>query len=182
MRGGGIFINGAAAPIIKNCIIENCRANNGGGISILDNNPEEEYEEGDPNAPSVARIEGCTIRGNTADNNGGGFWITNSSPVIVNTIIAHSANLGLKNASPPARVSHVLLFGNGRDGGNTPLDESVVLGKDPLFTNSYELQDGSPAIDRGTLRPGVAYSGDAPDIGAREFWVSPAGRSAHQSR
>lgn len=44
---------------------------------------------------------------------------------------------------------------------------------DPAFTDEakrvFALRRGSPAVDRGSLIPGVTYSGSAPDIGAFEI-------------
>ena len=147
--------------IARNLILDNAMV----GIALMGNATTRENYEGDIVEERIDVVHN-TIAGNPYGITGGGNLL------IVNTIIAYAAKLGLKNAAPPARVSHILLFENGRDAENTPLDKSVIVGVDPLFADGYLLQAASPAINRG-MPLGEPYSGDAPDIGAREFETAP---------
>jgi parallel beta-helix repeat protein len=72
--GGGIWVY-QASPTIKNCVIRNCTAVRGGGISCQDG--------------SSPTIENCTIADNTttSDNGGGIDCFMSSSPTIVNCTI-----------------------------------------------------------------------------------------------
>ena len=147
--------------IVRNLILNNAMV----GIALMGNATTRETYEGDAVSEKIHVVHN-TIVGNPYGITGGGNLL------IANTIVAHAAKLGLKNVHPPAQVSHVLLFGNGRDVENTPLNKSVITGVDPLFADGYRLQPASPAIDKGTPM-GEPHSGNAPDIGAREFQNAP---------
>ncbi len=54
----------------------------------------------------------------------------------------------------------------------TNIFSSGNLKVDPMFTGSFGLQYGSPAIDVG-LNVGLPFYGAAPDIGAYEYYVAP---------
>jgi 3-phytase len=87
---------------------------------------------------------------------------------VVNTIVAGSQDVALKNLSQPGQVTHVLLADNGSDGVNTYLDASNVLTDDPRLAWDGRPRDGSPAVDAGAVIGDLAFVGGAPDIGAHE--------------
>ena len=73
LAGGGIYIEGSS-PTIRNCMIINCSADDGGGIFC------------DFEASPI--IENCTLSNNSANNLGGGFYChDDSSPTLKNLTI-----------------------------------------------------------------------------------------------
>ena len=54
----------------------------------------------------------------------------------------------------------------------TNIFSSGNLKVDPMFTGSFGLQYGSPAIDVG-LNVGLPFYGAAPDLGAYEYYIAP---------
>lgn len=77
-RGGGIYVRGAS-PILRNLIVEDCLAVDGGGIFIAD-------------APG-AIVEDCEIRGNEATDDVGGLAVFQSDNALVQHCFIHH-NLG----------------------------------------------------------------------------------------
>ncbi|MCK4887825.1 MAG: hypothetical protein KAS96_10590, partial [Planctomycetes bacterium] len=74
--GGGIGAKNISSPTIRNCIVTECVAQNGGGGI----------------ASSGARIENCLILGNYAGWAGGGLWTDHSSVEIINcTVVDNKA-------------------------------------------------------------------------------------------
>lgn len=70
--GGGIMILNSS-PTIKNCIISDNEAGNGGGISCSVNS-----------SPIIAH---CILSGNSAEVHGAGIWCDRSNPTITNCTI-----------------------------------------------------------------------------------------------
>ena len=66
-NGGGFWFSNSS-PSIINCVIENCRANRGGGIALYNG--------------SNAAITNCRFIGNLASDDGGGIFFEESSPLI----------------------------------------------------------------------------------------------------
>ena len=85
--------------------------------------------------------------------------------------------------------SNVLVYNNISDvdiGVGTDKQNNLVT-SDPRFVNAsggdFHLQAGSPAIDAGRQIPGITdgFAGNAPDIGAYEFGVTPWTAGANTS-
>ena len=85
--------------------------------------------------------------------------------------------------------SNVLVYNNLSDvdiGVGTDKQNNLVT-SDPRFVNAsggdFHLQAGSPAIDAGRQLPGITdgFAGNAPDIGAYEFGVTPWTAGANTS-
>lgn len=150
---------------------------------------------------SVENYQGASLRErigiyhNTLTGNDHGIT-GGDSLIIVNNIIAHSANIGLKNAGAGSVAAHNLFFANGVDYAQSNVDVGTTLFEDPLLLPDRSLSTDSPAIDAGTaafeahgrlvwtLEPGE-YSGSAPDLGAVERTdtadvVDPAGNTVLQ--
>jgi hypothetical protein len=98
----------------------------------------------------------------------------------VNNIISNSSVLGLKNVDATSTVAYTLFFGNAVDYIASNVDTSTTLAADPLYSSTFGLQAGSPAIDSGTTSfvhntetvldiPPSEYSGVTADLGWREF-------------
>jgi parallel beta-helix repeat protein len=92
LRGGGIALFGCGLPVIYACRIENnvtgATDGDGGGVSLqvaVPNLPLLTWDQKNLDRAFVtyARIIGCTIQGNRAQDDGGGIYITNASRVIV---------------------------------------------------------------------------------------------------
>ncbi len=119
---------------------------------------------------------------NTFDGND--YGITGGDNLIaVNNIVSNSKYLGLKNIDGNSTVEHTLFFGNTDDQIGSNVNTATTIQEvDPLYTDTFELQAGSPAIDAGTasfvyddtelvldILPSD-YSGTAPDLGWDEFY------------
>ena len=85
--------------------------------------------------------------------------------------------------------SNVLVYNNISDvdiGVGTDKQNNLVT-SDSRFVNAsggdFHLQSGSPAIDAGRQLPGITdgFAGNAPDIGAYEFGVTPWTAGANTS-
>ena len=88
------------------------------------------------------------------------------------------AKKGVNNVDAGSTVSHTLFNGNALDYSGSNVDLATMASGDPLYTSSYGLQSGSPAIDAGTdsfsydgetVLTILGYSGSAPDLGWSEF-------------
>ncbi len=79
-------------------------------------------------------------------------------------------------------MDYCLFFKNQTDCDRGIAKGSNILAEDPNFkdTKTFELSEGSPAIDTGTAKyaevlkiPDGAYDGSAPDLGAKELVKHP---------
>lgn len=90
-NGGAIYVS--SSPIIKECLIYDCQAADGGGIYVA--------------AGSEVRIENCTIVENTATNGAG---VAFESATVANefnrNIVAYNNGEGLYDASGVAEISY----------------------------------------------------------------------------
>ncbi len=77
--GGGLQISSGSSPTIRNCIITNCYAQKGGGVSCA----------GDGTNPL---FENCTITYNTAERGGGVLCDTSAAPVFYSCDISHNTS------------------------------------------------------------------------------------------
>ena len=99
-RGGAIHCNNSS-PTFRNCLINNCHANDdGGGIFLLgssnptisnctiNGNTTNDCGGGIGCYSLGAMIDSCTISGNRSNNGGGGIRINYSNPTISNSTIS----------------------------------------------------------------------------------------------
>ena len=79
-------------------------------------------------------------------------------------------------------VDYCLFFNNQINYDSGITKGSHILTENPNFkdTKTFELSEGSPAIDAGTVKytavlkiPNGAYNGSAPDLGAKELAKHP---------
>ncbi len=66
--GGGLRFDGTASPLIRNCRIEDCAADDGGGVYV--------------SAAAAPRFEWCTLIGNTADDDGAGAYLEGNGATV----------------------------------------------------------------------------------------------------
>lgn len=113
---------------------------------------------------------------------GNPFGITGSSNMLVlNNIIANSAQSGLKQASGSSLASYNIFWNNGTDYTDSNVDVAASLFKDPRFDANYNLLPGSVCIDAGAASMlwngqtvnAPAYNDLAPDLGAKERALLP---------
>ena len=140
--GGGIScgsISVSASPTIRDCVIENCTANYGGGI----------YYYSSPNS----LLENCIIRGNGTPGAGGGVYarLSEGLNIVGGSIVGNTAELSgggiCYYSSPNAQLEGSLILGNTTltgDGGGVYVDQSAGLNivGGWLIGNTAELNGG----------------------------------------
>jgi parallel beta-helix repeat protein len=184
-EAGGILCEDNSNPTISNCVISE-NSGIGGGIYTA--------------ASSTPIIENCTISGNSAYDWGGGISISNTSAIIVNTIIeGNTGNGGIYfYGATIASITYGDFYNNenGNFTGNPPpnLGEIVTTNAngdscdifmniflDPLFVNpsagNYHLQAASPCIDAGDPTYPLDPDTTIADIGA--FYYDQSGWVNH---
>ncbi len=142
------------------------------GLGLMDNGDTiEDYR-------AASMPERIHVFNNTFDGNK--YGITGGDNLIaVNNIISRSTVLGLKNVDAASMVANTLFWSNGQNQIGSNLDLATTFFGDPLYTPSFGLGVGSPAIDAGTATfthsgetvltiPPSAYTGTAPDLGPYE--------------
>lgn len=167
--GGGIY-NFSATAIIQNSTISSNKASKGGGVYAY-------YGDN-------VTIQNCTIAFNSAKAHGGGILEAHGAVTMDSTIVA-------RNSAPSgpdckgAVSANESLFGTAA--GATINGSNNQLNTDPLLsplsdhggpTQTYGLQAGSPALDKGSNPAGLLFDqrgtghprqvGAAVDIGAFE--------------
>ena len=118
--GGGIYCEGSS-PLIRDCIIKNNSANEGGGAGIFCYNASPVFQ-------------GCTITENQTDDVGGGFYArTGSSPEFYNcNFFDNTAEFGagcyIRNTSTPI-LTNVIFNQNtaNNSGGGIAMKDGVNL-------------------------------------------------------
>ncbi len=125
------YIHPTFTANIQNCVIVN---NGGHGIGIQ---------------PQTARITNCTIMNNA----GSGVATTTSGTLsILNSIICNNTKYALENGG---NVSYSNLWNNKEGKVKYNSTEGMgIIEQDPLLTDDYKLQPGSPCIDAGDPFPG----------------------------
>jgi len=169
--GGGMFIGSNSNPILTNVTISgNTAEEYGGGMHLLYSHP---------------ILTNVTIVNNTAIDEGGGMSLHMSTwdyPILTNTIIYYNSpqSIALYFGDEIPIITYSNIEGGWAGYGN--------ISSNPLFTSplleDFTLQAGSPCIDSGTaffiwegdtlvnLNPDEYY-GNAPDMGAFEFYEEP---------
>lgn len=100
--------------------------------------------------------------------------------IVLNNLFINSTTLALKNVDTNSAVAYNLFWNNKENSQGTNIVRNTNLFSDPMLDENAELQLGSPAIDAGAARfewksevvldlQSGAYSGAAPDLGAREL-------------
>ena len=133
-HGGGISIHECSPDVVNNLIVDNKAGSLGGGICV-----------GDLTSRPV--LINNTIVANTALLYGGGFYCTEASPVIFNSILWYNEapngdQIYLEDGSIQVAYSNILWGWDGE--GNIDLDPLFAL-NDSL----YHLSDSSPCINAG---------------------------------
>ncbi len=99
--------------------------------------------------------------------------------IAVNNIVSGSIVQGFKNIDGGSIVSHTLFWNNLSNQTGSNMVPATTYTGNPLYTASYGLGAGSPAIDAGTATfsyngqpvltiPPSDYAGSAPDLGRSE--------------
>lgn len=99
--------------------------------------------------------------------------------IALNNLFLNSSAFGLKNINGNSIVAYNLFWHNGKDSEGSNLDPANNLFTDPFLDTKYQIQQDSPAIDRGIALfewngetvldlPSSDYLGAAPDLGAYE--------------
>ncbi len=142
------------------------------GLGLMDNGVTvEDYR-------AASMPERIHVFNNTFDGNK--YAITGGDNLIaVNNIISNSTTLGLKNIDASSIVAHTLFWNNAQDQVGSNMDLATTYSGNPLYTPSFGLGAGSPAINAGTATfthngetvltiPPSDYAGSAPDLGPFE--------------
>lgn len=111
-RGGGAIV--PAWAHVRNCVVEQCEANQGGGLyleagatvsgTVLKNNTAEDggaiYADNEnANSASRAHVVSCTITDNTATSEGGGIYLEEGALMAINTVVWNNTAPSDKNIS-----------------------------------------------------------------------------------
>jgi len=99
--------------------------------------------------------------------------------IALNNLFVSSSNTALKGVDGGSIAAYQLFWNNGADNQGSNLDLSTTIKADPLFDLTYQLREGSTAIDAGANffgwggetildLPGGDYFGTAPDLGKYE--------------
>lgn len=201
--GGAIFVELFPAPTFESCRFDGNSATGpngrGGAVYTKESSPRfvnclfvsnltpAGYGYGGAiyaSLTSSPRIENSTMLNNTAFQ-GGAIYSDNSSPSVLNSIIAFNTE-GLRRASGSFALTHNNVYGNGVNyAGAGP--GSGDISADPLFVNrtagDYHLTAWSPCVDAGENEPTLpAYDmegkwrvwGGRPDMGALEYFTPAA--------
>ena len=147
-KGGGLMLNGGT---VRNCIISDNTATNGGGVYLASNAVLQSCRitgnnarfGGGVNIGGTGSVQNCTIAGNSATNSGGGLYSTVSATVFNSIIFSNTAPTGT-NYSVSGIMSSTFNCA-------TPLLAGANnIAIDPQLTPSLLLKSTSPCIDAGT--------------------------------
>ena len=129
-RGGGIKIDGGAAPVIRFCrLVRNSADEGGGGMSIVKSSPLISNCSFTDNTAtdggalflheSTATIAGCDVRRNEALEAGGGVLADQGAPLFTNCLILNNKGrwgAGFYCVESSAVLKHVTIAGNDSTG------------------------------------------------------------------
>ena len=151
--GSGMYLHHSNPTLTNVTITDNLATTSGGGMYLLHSNP---------------TLTNVTIANNTAEY-GGGMVVSTSNPILTNSIIWGNSpeSIYILSGTPLITYSDI-------EAENTWTDEGNI-NSDPLFTEDYILQAGSPCINAGTIIEDMEYCGDAPDMGAYEYCEEECG-------
>ena len=148
------------------------QANKIAGLGLMDNGATHE----DLRAASIPEriyLINNTFAGNPYSVSGG------DNLIALNNIFFNSNMLALKKVDGNSIAAYNLFWNNTTDNQGSNIDDSTSLFADPLLDAKYQLQPGSPAIDRGATHfewkgevvlnlPSGDYFGTSSDLGAYE--------------
>lgn len=167
--GGGLYCEWSSSPIVINSVFTaNSARYSGGGMYIYRN--------------SAPRIINCTVAYNSASNHGGGIYSYNSTPEVVNTVVALNSS-GIYRSGGSLTLRHNCVWGNtsyNYKGVTDPTGTNGNISADPLLTgHNAHLLPSSPCINAGDNGAVVSGWDDIDDearladgqvdIGADEF-------------
>ena len=173
-KGDGVQLIDYPANSKRKFVIERnlFRNNQQVGLGLMDNGEtNEDYRA----ASMPERIE---VFNNTFHANR--YAITGGDNLIaVNNIVSGSTVQGFKNINGSSIVSHTLFWNNLSNQAGSNMTAATTYAGDPLYTASFGLGAGSPAIDAGTASfshnsqtvltiPPSEFAGSAPDLGQSE--------------
>lgn len=146
--GAGIYVQGGAATIRFNLIVDNTAEASGGGMTIVD---------------ASALVENNTIVGNTASA-GAAMWASGGAPTVLHNIFwGNSSPTPISGAGPITGTIAYCLVQGGFPG-------TGIIDADPLFVDAgigdYHLGVGSPCIDAGDPLAPLEGDGTIVDLGA----------------
>jgi len=153
----------------------NCK---GSGVSMMANEHSDENHEGSD------MVENVVVYNNTFYGCNHGMTLSPKAIVLNNIFSNCLKGVGkgkyITSDNDKSLVDYCLFFKNQIDYDSGITKGSNILTEDPNFrdTKTFELSEGSPAIDAGTATyaevlkiPDVAYNGSAPDLGAKELAI-----------
>ncbi|MBW6463515.1 MAG: right-handed parallel beta-helix repeat-containing protein [Bacillota bacterium] len=140
-RGSGVLVSGGSSPLIEKCIIEDNTAEFGAGIAVFDSSPtiRDNLITGNSGflggglfiEESSPLVQDNTITGNRAEMGSGMVIISNSSPNVIDNVIADNtaARLGggivvAVNSTPVIRDNVITANRAERNGGGLLIEES----------------------------------------------------------
>ena len=155
----------------------NCK---GSGVSMMANEHSNENHEGSD------MVENVVVYNNTFYGCNHGMTLSPKAVVLNNIFFNCQKGVGkgkyITSGNDKTFVDYCLFFKNRNDYDHGISKGSNILTEDPKFkdTETFELSQGSPAIDAGTTKyaevlriPNRAYNGSAPDLGAKELTKRP---------
>jgi len=159
--GGGVYFYNYSSPSLENVTISgNSSFYHGGGIYCS------HYS-----SPSLVNV---TISDNSADGDGGGIYSTNSSPVLINSILWNDSPDEIYINSGSVTATYSDIEGGFTGTGNIdsyPLFVDPVNGDYNLTWANYPIPDTtmSPCIDAGDPASPLDPDGTIADMGAYYF-------------
>lgn len=161
--------------IERNTIVDNAMA----GLGCMANGNTNENFAGAPLIEEV-QVVNNVFSGNASGITGG------DKMLVMNNIIANSAQVGLKRVSASSTASHNDFWNNGTDFTTSNLNTASTIFLNPLLDADYRPQPGSPCLDIGAVSLlwngetvyAPPFNGPAPDLGAKEVFASSPGRSS----
>lgn len=140
-EGGAVWLGGQGAGLVENCLIENNRAELGGGVMLINSEP-------------VMTIRDCEIRGNLATVAGGGLFAVHVGAILENLLV-HGNTSEFKGGG----VSLSALHPGSRLEGCTIVDNAGAIGSALRLAAgmTVELRRCLLAFNRG----GQAFDADA---------------------
>ncbi len=159
--GGGLLVcTGSASVVVQNCLIADNRitATNGSGGGLFYTG--ETGVKSGPN-PFDARVESCTIAGNSVSNNYGGMNISNNMVVFNCVVASNSASLNYPDMpGDPSYIAPVFYSCSPAltNSGNGNITNAP--GFADFAAGDFRLTGGSPCANAGTNQSWMAEAVD----------------------